>query len=551
MDGSATGMEAAALTRELTDEQLVAATRAGDDRAFELLYARYQRRVSAYVVGMVKDHQRAEDVTQEVFISALRRMRQTDREIAFKPWVYEIAKNACIDQFRRTSRTDEVSCDAEEGVGPTLVSHGPTPDMALQSKQQLDDLRGAFSGLSDAHHRILVMRELEGLSYAEIGERLGMSKPSVESTLFRARKRLSEEYDELVSGERCLRVQGIIMRAESGRLGARDQRRMARHVSYCQPCRRAAAMAGLGDLVPRRTGVRAKIAGFLPLPVALRDRWLGIGGQGAAQHGDGAGGGLVAWAHALLPAADSGGAVWAKAVATAATVAVAGLGANAAIEDGDSERATTAGAAPVRSEPVSARAASAGARGPAAAKAATARRGGPPAAGEAGSRAGAGAGARGSGGSQARRDSGAAAVTLRPGAPRDRGADSARGAATLLGATANGGPGQGGSGGGDAGGSQGSSGDGGGGSAGGGGAGQAVTSTVSAAAPGAAKPAGSTPGAPVVDTEPTVPTLPEVTQAVGQTVQSTTQAVGQTVQATTQAAGQTLQSTTQAAGQTV
>ena len=87
-----------------TDHRLVARVRRGDDRAFELLYQRYLRRINAYVLGMVKDHGRAEDVTQEVFVSALRRMRATERPIAFKPWIYEIAKNACIDQFRRSRR---------------------------------------------------------------------------------------------------------------------------------------------------------------------------------------------------------------------------------------------------------------------------------------------------------------------------------------------------------------------------------------------------------------------------------------------------------------
>ena len=67
---------------------------------------------------MVKDHGRAEDVTQEVFVSALRRMRETERPIAFKPWIYEIAKNACIDQFRRSRRAEEVSLDADDGLAP-------------------------------------------------------------------------------------------------------------------------------------------------------------------------------------------------------------------------------------------------------------------------------------------------------------------------------------------------------------------------------------------------------------------------------------------------
>src|SRR3712207_2565089 len=104
--------------RELvTDHELVAAVRRGDDRAFEQLYGRYQRRIAAYVYGMVNDYGRAEDITQEVFISALRRMRETERPIAFKPWIYEIAKNACIDQFRRSRRAEEISFDADEGAG--------------------------------------------------------------------------------------------------------------------------------------------------------------------------------------------------------------------------------------------------------------------------------------------------------------------------------------------------------------------------------------------------------------------------------------------------
>ena len=83
------------------DCDLIAGVRDGDDRCFELLFQRYQPRVAAYVRRMVHDHGRAEDITQEVFMSALRRMRETDREISFKPWIYEIAKNACIDAFRR------------------------------------------------------------------------------------------------------------------------------------------------------------------------------------------------------------------------------------------------------------------------------------------------------------------------------------------------------------------------------------------------------------------------------------------------------------------
>jgi RNA polymerase sigma factor (sigma-70 family) len=297
-----------------SDHELVAAVRRGDERAFECLYERYCRRIQAYVAGMCKDHARAEDITQEVFVSALRRMRETERPIAFKPWIYEIAKNACIDQHRRSRRAEEVSLEAE-GLAPAdygkLIGSEPEPDVAVAAKQDLEDLCGAFGGLSQTHHEILVMRELEGLSYREIGERLGMTRPAVESTLFRARRRLTEEYDDLVSGARCLRIQGIIATAARGRLGARDTRRLARHVAHCQPCRREALGAGLDAALltaPSRS-VAAKVAALLPFP--------GFG--------------------------------WAK--AAAAIVVLAGAGAGVEILAGGSDQRAPARSAPAREVP--------------------------------------------------------------------------------------------------------------------------------------------------------------------------------------------------------
>jgi len=337
---AAPGVSATARSREdVTDHDLVQAVRAGDDHAFERLYHRYHRRIAAYIFGMVRDHGRAEDLTQEVFVSALRRMRQTDRPIAFKPWVYEIAKNACIDAFRRSRRAEEVSYDADEGMAPSdygrLVATTAAPDAAVAAKQQLDDLCGAFGGLSEAHHQILVMRELEGLSYREIGERLGMSRPSVESTLFRARRRLTEEYGELVSGERCLRIQQIIATAAGTArpaLGTRDQRRVGTHISYCQPCRKHARLAGLDAAVMARRPVRAKIAALLPLPGFLRRRWLpdhhsdGVT-TAAAQHAPS----LAQLSVAAAQYSEPTMAGWIKATAVATAVAVTGVGAGTAV----------------------------------------------------------------------------------------------------------------------------------------------------------------------------------------------------------------------------
>jgi RNA polymerase sigma factor (sigma-70 family) len=320
-------------TRQLsptsTDSELVAAVRAGSDRAFEELYARYRGRIGAYILGLVHDHARAEDIAQEVFISALRRLRETERPIAFKAWIYEIAKNASIDEFRRTRRAREVPLEFEDDDGDgqsRLPSAGPTPDVAIESKQALDDLRGAFHGLSESHHKLIVMREFEGLSYSQIGERMGMSRPVVESTLFRARRRLSQEYDELVTGRRCEHVQTLIAAGEPKsllKLGVRERRQLARHLSHCQACRRAARGAGVDDSLFHAPGIAGKIAALLPIPWL---RWRrGSGQRNITASAPGHSFALMQPLQSLAQFADSS-VVIGRLAAAAAAIALAGLG---------------------------------------------------------------------------------------------------------------------------------------------------------------------------------------------------------------------------------
>lgn len=273
-----------------TDHELVAAVRRGEDKAFEQLYERYRTRIWSYVGGILHDADRAEDVSQEVFISVLRRLRDTERPIAFKPWVYQIARNACIDEFRRAQRSHEVPFDQAgetESRADDLFSITPGPDVAVESKQQLDDLRGAFRGVSELHHRILVLRELEGLSYSEIGTRLGMSRPVVESTLFRARRRLAEEYEELISGRRCERTRSVIDGWEGRtlrRLGVRETRQLVRHLAHCQPCRRHARLARTAGF-PQPIVVTSPRLAAHPIPLASRRRSAAADGAPLATPG--------------------------------------------------------------------------------------------------------------------------------------------------------------------------------------------------------------------------------------------------------------------------
>jgi RNA polymerase sigma factor (sigma-70 family) len=258
---------------EAADAELVAAVRAGDDAAFEELYRRYQPRIAGFVRGMLHDEARSEDVAQEAFLSALRRMRACEAEINFKPWIYQIARNAAIDSYRRNSHAVEVSMDADEGLRASdrhrLVGLDASPDTALITKERLGHLQGAFDELSDVHTRVLVMRELEGMSYREIGERLELTRPAVESALFRARRRLESEYAELAEGRRCEAMQATITRIAQGAQRGAEEHRLARHARRCHSCRRRARELGIEPL-SRLGALRQKAAALLPLPWLLR-----------------------------------------------------------------------------------------------------------------------------------------------------------------------------------------------------------------------------------------------------------------------------------------
>jgi RNA polymerase sigma factor (sigma-70 family) len=327
-----------------SEESLVQAARHGDDRAFEQLYGRYRDRIHAFIVSKVRDHGRAEDIGQEVFMSALRQLRATDQGIVFKPWLYTIAKNACIDEFRRGARTREVSIESDDeldSAGDAFLSAVPTPAAAIESKQSIDDLRGAFTGLSESQHRLLVMREFEGLTYDEIGERLGMTKQMVESGLFRARRKLAEEYDDLASGRRCAQIQAALdagtLRSVRG-MGIKDKRRYSRHLSHCQPCRHEAVMCGVDESLLKRS-LATKVAALLPLPL-LRKLWPFGHGGGAASVATGAGGAGGAAAGGAAAAAGAGAGV--GPAAAIAALALAGAGGGLAIAEHTSHHHATA-----------------------------------------------------------------------------------------------------------------------------------------------------------------------------------------------------------------
>jgi len=250
-----------------SDARLAIAAGRGDDEAFAILYVRYAPRILAYLTRLLDDEHLAQDLTHEVFVSALRRLRLHRPPIAFGPWLFRIARNASIDVHRRSRLVRQVSLD---GPGEEAVAPGNGPEGAAELRQFLDDLRDLLGGLSAPQREALVMRELEGLSNGEIGQRLGLSRPAVEGLLFRARTKVRQEYEELTSGRRCDDVQATLDRIGSGRrLPRRQLDAVARHVRVCTQCRRHAWEAGASGLLDQGNTSNGDRRALLPLPFGL------------------------------------------------------------------------------------------------------------------------------------------------------------------------------------------------------------------------------------------------------------------------------------------
>jgi RNA polymerase sigma factor (sigma-70 family) len=198
-----------------SDAQLTIAASRGDDDAFAELYGRYAPRIRTYLARLLDDEHLAQDLTHEVFVSALRRLRTDRPPIAVGPWLYRIARNASIDVHRRSQVVRQVPLDdgAEQATSSGARQAGP--EESAEVRQWLEHLRYLLDGLSESHRTVLVLRELEGLSNGEIAERLGISRPAVEGLLFRARTKVRREYDDLVTGRRCDNVRASLHRAGS------------------------------------------------------------------------------------------------------------------------------------------------------------------------------------------------------------------------------------------------------------------------------------------------------------------------------------------------
>lgn len=176
------------------DRELVAAAKGGDRQAFGKLVERYQRRVYALAYGIVRQREDAWDVAQEAFVKAYRNLARFEGNSAFYTWLYRIAYNLSIDALRERARRETVDLGEDRKLEEALSKSGHRPHAhpdEMSARRELSTvLQRAMNKLSEKHRAIIVLREIEGLSYEEMSEVLGISKGTVMSRLFHARQNL-------------------------------------------------------------------------------------------------------------------------------------------------------------------------------------------------------------------------------------------------------------------------------------------------------------------------------------------------------------------------
>src|SRR5438309_4382874 len=229
------------------------------DRSFERMYQRHVGDVYRYALAVMRNPADAEDVTQTTFLNAYRSFVEKGKR-PDKPqnWLIAIAHNVCRQRFRQSSRRpNEVAF--EDDIADTLDEDALTGD----------DIRRALSHLAFNQRAALVMRELEGRSYAEIAEILDLSTSAVETLIFRARRALREQLEGSFT---CGEAEFAISRQLDGRLSRAEKGQLRAHLRECSEC------AGFARRQRAQRGALKTLA-LAPIPSSLTSLF---GGGGAA-----------------------------------------------------------------------------------------------------------------------------------------------------------------------------------------------------------------------------------------------------------------------------
>lgn len=189
-----------------SDLQLVQRTVAGDQRAYELLVLKYQRRIERLVARMVRDHDLVQDIAQETFLRAYRALPQFRGEAQFYTWLYRIAVNTAkkflMDMRRDPVLTESALAPVQDDEETFRNRHEPstdeTPETVLAAQEIAAAVQAAMEALPEELRQAVTLREIEGLSYDEIAQAMGCPIGTVRSRIFRAREAISARVKPLL-----------------------------------------------------------------------------------------------------------------------------------------------------------------------------------------------------------------------------------------------------------------------------------------------------------------------------------------------------------------
>lgn len=181
------------MTRE-EESRIVQKVIRGDVNAFEKLVLAYEKNVYNIALRMTGNSEDASDMTQEAFIKAYNSLQSFRGDSKFSVWLYRIATNVCLDFLRSRSRKPTVSLSVEDNEGEDVqldvADESQSPELLLDRQMTRESVRRGLETLLPEYRQILLLREIQGLSYDEISQALGLEVGTVKSRIFRARKKL-------------------------------------------------------------------------------------------------------------------------------------------------------------------------------------------------------------------------------------------------------------------------------------------------------------------------------------------------------------------------
>jgi RNA polymerase sigma-70 factor (ECF subfamily) len=175
-----------------TDLELIERCLNRDESAWEEIILRYKRKVFGIAYKFTGRFEEAEDLTQEVFFKVYKALQSYKKEQDFSWWLVSISRNACIDYYRSTKREKKVlSSDLNELKN--YKAHGLSPQGNMEANERSKALRESLGELPDDLRRVLILRDLQGLSYKEIADQLNLAEGTVKSRIHRGRAELAEK----------------------------------------------------------------------------------------------------------------------------------------------------------------------------------------------------------------------------------------------------------------------------------------------------------------------------------------------------------------------